>query len=198
MKYSILPSLVFGIALLTASSVQAQITAGNTDAPIPDALGGLVLIPGPGVHPAAQPVITVRDAGGNPVPGALVTIAIASPTNLICPLTVLTVPTNAIGEAHFALGGGGCTHLLPGSIVVSATPPGGGVPVVLRTYGNAKSPDYDGAGPNGVVDLADLIEFSNEFAGISPQDCHDYDNNGSVDIADLIIFSVAFLAAVNC
>jgi len=63
---------------------------------------------------------------------------------------------------------------------------------------NAKSPDYDGAGGNGSVGIADLVSFANEFNGITPPGCHDYTNDGATGIGDLVPFGSAFSAARHC
>jgi hypothetical protein len=67
--------------------------------------------------------------------------------------------------------------------------------VVIRDFRNVKSPDFDGAGGNHVVDLSDLEEFNRERGSGG---CHDYDNNGVVDLRDLVIFASGFSPGHHC
>ena len=171
----------------------AQISPTMSTVSPADALNGMVLTPNtPQVGPIAVETITVRNVAGAPVPGVTVTVVFPSPANLLCPSTVLAGVTNASGQVAFKVGGGGCTAGLPGACLVIA----GGV--TLRNYSNAKSPDWDGTGGDGQVNLADLLAFANEFTGVSPTLCHDYNNDGVVNLADLIVFSPLFLAATFC
>jgi hypothetical protein len=157
-----------------------------------DALNGSVLCPqSPFPIPSSINTITVRNSSNVPIPNASVVWQFTALNN-ICPTTVLTGNTNGIGELTLTLGGGGCAHNVPSASVVKANG------VTIRAYSNAKSPDYDGASGDGVVNLADLIKFSNEFLGVDPSECHDYDNNGDTNLGDLIIFSTPFVNSNSC
>ena len=70
--------------------------------------------------------------------------------------------------------------------------------VVIRSYVNVKSPDFDGARGDGAVGLPDLLAFAREFNGISPAACHDYTNDDVCGLADLSIFGTAFSGAHHC
>lgn len=153
-----------------------------------DALNGVLLAP-EGLA-ANQVEITVRNLSGDPVPNATVKVEFA-PALSLCSGTVLTAVTDTQGQAFFTLTGGGC-RTEPASCVIKVNNQTG------RSYENVKSPDFDGSGADLNVNLSDLIDFSNQFLGSAPADCHDYDNNGSTDLSDLVIFSAAFTMGQHC
>lgn len=164
-----------------------------------DALNGAVLGPdeegaAPFGHvplPASINTIIVRNGDNNPINQAVVTVSFTA-LSVVCDDAVLTATTDAAGECTITLAGGGCAHLVPSAAVFKANG------VTIRDYENAKSPDYDGGGGNFSVNLADLIQFSNEFLNSAPNECHDYDNTGEVTLPDLIIFSPPFLGSNVC
>ncbi len=173
-------------------SVRAELPSNNTSVQPADALNGLVLAPlDPVPAPASVNVITVRSSSNAPIPGATVEVIVSS-ANSLCAATVMTGVTDALGEVTITLGGGGCSNGTALSGLIKANS------VTVRSYDNVKSPDFDGAGGDLVVNLSDLVDFSNEFLGSAPSDCHDYDNNSSTDLSDLIIFSPTFVNPNSC
>jgi hypothetical protein len=133
----------------------------------------------------------VRDAGGVALPGEPVFLVFNSPSNVLCGTQVFAGVTDGLGQVQFVMSGGGCGSL-PSDVEVWATTG----PTLLRTF-MTRSPDFDGGSGDLRVTLADLLEFSNEFRGISP-DCHDYNRNGRVDVADVIIFAGTFTRGASC
>lgn len=157
-----------------------------------DALNGVVLGPNlPAPVPASVNVVTVKNSANAPIPAASVVVTLGA-GNVLCGSTVLTGTTNGAGQTTITLGGGGCQHNIALSAIVKANG------VTIRSYSNAKSPDFDGAGGNLSVQLGDLIKFSNEFLGAETPQCHDYDNDANCGLSDLIVFSPAFAAPNSC
>lgn len=165
---------------------------GNSTVRPSDTLRGMVLSPlRPAPAPASINTITVRNSANAPINNSAIVITLG-PDLVLCGATVLSGVTNASGQVVLTLGGGGCAHQIPLSGIVRASG------VTIRAYENVKSTDYDGSGGNLLVNLADLTQFSGEFGGSIPSECHDYDNDGSVGLPDLIIFSGPFQQAASC
>jgi hypothetical protein len=183
---------LLGLAL-TASMAAAEVPdQANCTVNPSDALGGLVFSPRlPSPAPASVNTITVRNSANAPINNSAVVVQVTGST-VLCGSTVLTGVTNASGQVVLTLGGGGCAHNVALSGIVRASG------VTIRTYANVKSPDYDGAAGNRVVNLPDLTQFSGEFGGGIPSACHDYDNNGNTGLSDLIIFGGPFQQAASC
>jgi hypothetical protein len=157
-----------------------------------DALDGAVLCPAsPSAIDASVNTIVVHNGDDDPIPGASVEVLFTALNN-ICPSAVLTGTCDSTGTVTITFEGGGCAHVVPSAAVVKANG------VTIRDYQNAKSPDYDGASGNGTVDLSDLIDFSNQFLDVEPNECHDYDNNGNTGLEDLIVFGGPFLNLNQC
>lgn len=158
-----------------------------------DALVGLVLCPAVPLGPISQAVntITVISNLGEPMADAAVVVLLTSATSA-CPGTVLTGSTSTAGVCTITLSASGCSGGSPGSGVIKANG------ITIRSYSNVKSPDFDGAGGNGVVDLADLLSFAAQFNGQHPAECHDYDNNHLCNLGDLVVFSGGFTTAKHC
>ncbi|MEZ4650541.1 MAG: hypothetical protein R3E97_17500 [Candidatus Eisenbacteria bacterium] len=157
-----------------------------------DALGGLVVAPlDPVALAATINTINVRNDQNAPIPNAAVTIEFSNAISL-CSATVTSGTTDANGDVTLTLGGGGCAHVVALSGQVKANG------VTIRNYENVKSPDYDGAAGDLVVNLSDLVVFSAEFLGSNPAECHDYDNNGATNLGDLVVFSPAFVNPNTC
>lgn len=151
-----------------------------------DALNGLVLAPNsPSPIPASVYTVTVRNCDQNPIAGAAVVFEFGAGID-ICTTAVHSGTTNGSGQAIVTLAGGGCLDGVANAGVVKAN----GLPI--RTYVNVKSPDYDGAGADGVVNIVDLVNFTADDA------CHDYDNDNDVDISDLVIFASGYLPLHSC
>lgn len=186
-------SLSSGTLLLPAGAL-ARTTPDppNVEVHPCDELGGVLLAPDrPEPLPATQVVIIVRNSDNQPVPNAQVVLEL-TPGNVLCDDMVTTAMTDGGGVAHMKMAGGGCVQHSALAGVLKANG------VTIRAYQDVKSPDQDGSGGDLRVDLSDLVAFSSEFLGASPDGCHDYDNGGSTDLGDLIIFSAAFAGALAC
>jgi hypothetical protein len=183
---------LLGLALCGSVAHAAIPSPGNCEVHPADDLNGLVVAPlDPAALPATINTITVRNNVNAPIENSAVTVEFSGAIN-VCAATVLAGVSNAAGQVVLTLGGGGCANNVALSGVVKASG------VTIRSYANVKSPDYDGAGGDKVVNLSDLVIFSNEFLGSVPAECHDYDNNGSTNLADLVIFSPAFVNPNSC
>ena len=185
--------LATGALLLPAGTVAMTVPDPPNITVTPcDALLGVFLSPNqPDAHPASEVEIVVRDSGNNPLPNVTVSFEMGS-SNVLCPDAVLGTTTDGMGVARLTLSGGGCAHQTPLSGVFKANG------VTFRAYQDVKSPDFDGAGGDLQVNLADLIAFSGEFLGSAPPKCHDYDNNAATNLGDLVMFSPAFVAGSHC
>jgi hypothetical protein len=175
-------------------------TVAQADVPDPafcsvvpsDALNGAYLVPQTGASIAlSENLVTVANSAGDPISGSTVVFEFTALSDL-CPGGVFTGVTDVNGEVTITLSGGGCAHIIPSGAVVKASG------VTIRDYQNAKSSDYDGAAGSGLVDIADLIKFSNEFLGVDANECHDYGTDGGTGIEDAIPFGDAFLGGNTC
>lgn len=155
-----------------------------------DAYGGFVTTPDVPLLPLLDCVVTVRTTSGNPIPGIEVVAEVAPPA-FLCPSAVLTGTTDADGIAHLHPAGGGCVST-PGAVVIYADG------VIIRSFDRWKSPDFDGAAASGEVALPDLLDFTAEFLGNAPADCHDYQNDGRCNISDLVVFANSFVRNTIC
>lgn len=139
--------------------------------------------------------ITVRNVSNNPIPNAVVQVLFLSGIR-ICQTAVHTVNTNASGFCTINLRGGGCINTeTTGACVVVANG------IEIKGYTRVKSPDnasHTASVPSGSVTVADLPFFADEFKGLQPAGCHDYDNSGAVTVADLPTFGDAFKASLSC
>ena len=157
-----------------------------------DALLGVICSPAlPTPLTESINTITVKQVSGGPVQNALVVVLLTA-RNPACPGAVLTGTTNASGITTITVAASGCADGTPSGCVIKANG------VTIRSYVNCKSPDFDGVGGNGVVNLADLISFANEFNGVLPPGCHDYTNDNLTNLSDLIPFGSAFSTAKHC
>lgn len=176
------------IALALCSSV-AMATVPDppkcTVAPC-DALGGVVLCPDTPAPILSSIVnLVIRNSSNNPINNAAVNIAFG--TGLcFCQSMVYNTNTNSSGQATLTLRGGGCLRGVADAVVIRANG------VIVRTYLNAKSPDW-APGCDLRVNLSDVIRFT-------PRTdlCFDFDNNGNVDLGDLIIFTSGYTPAHSC
>lgn len=154
-----------------------------------DAMNGLFMAPFvPAPISASIVTVTVRNSCDEGVASAGVEVVL-TPINSVCPSAVLFGTTNSEGEVTLTLGGGGCVYDVPLAGLIKANG------VTIRSYDHVRSPDGDA---NGVVDLADLIEFSAEFLGTSSTRCHDYDDDGMASLKDLILFAPGFVDGNHC
>lgn len=157
-----------------------------------DALNGVIVCPNiPSALTESINTITVKNSSGAPIANAS-TVVLLTASNPACPAALLTGTTNASGVVTITIAASGCADGIPSACVVKANG------VTIRSFVNAKSPDYDGAGGNGLVNLSDLIAFANEFNGINVPGCHDYTNDNLTNLSDLIPFGAAFSTAKHC
>jgi len=185
--------IAFVCLALSSAVAMADVPDPNQCSVTPsDALNGVICCPNiPSALTESINTITVKNQNGNAIANASVVVLLTA-SNPTCPAAVLTATTNASGVATITIAASGCAKAVPSACVVKANG------VTIRTYVNAKSPDYDGAGGNGSVGIADLVSFANEFNGITPPGCHDYTNDGATGIGDLVPFGSAFSAARHC
>lgn len=181
--------LVFSLIALALCSSVALATVPDppkcTVSPS-DALGGVVLCPDqPSAIPSSIINMTIRNSSNNPIANAAVNISFASGL-CFCQTMVYNTTTNGSGQATLTLRGGGCLRGVTDAAVIRANG------VVIRSYSNAKSPDW-APGCDRRVDLGDLIRFT-------PRTdlCFDFDNNGAVDLGDVIIFTSGYTPAHSC
>lgn len=152
-----------------------------------DALNGVVLGPdSPSPIPSSIVNMTIRNQSNNVIPSASVNITFGAGPFCFCNTMQYNTTTNANGYAQLTLRGGGCLNNVDQAAVIRANGS------IVRNYRNAKSPDFDGAAGNCVVNLPDYIRFTARDV------CHDYDNNGSVNLADFVLFSSGFSPAHSC
>ena len=165
--------------------------AGITVVPA-DQLSGVVCSPAlPTPLTESVNTITVKNTSGGPVPDLSVVVLLTA-SNPACPGAVLTGTTNAAGITTITVAASGCSDFVPSACVIKING------VTIRSYINCKSPDFDGASGNGLVNLADLIAFANEFNGVTLPGCHDYTNDNTTNLSDLIPFGSAFSTAKHC
>ena len=136
---------------------------------------------------ASMQTVTIRDANGDPIPYALVQFLFAP--GLVSCVTSNEGTTGPNGVVVIPLAGGGCLRDFPGAVRVAAN----GVPI--RSYGHAKSPDFNGVEGDLRVNLQDLLDFT---ANLASPGCHDYDGNGTMNLSDTLIFSPAFAPQHTC
>lgn len=156
-----------------------------------DALNGVILCPDtPNPIPTTLVDVVVRNFAGNPIPGAFVEMTFHHPAILLCQGAVLSGITNAAGQVQLRTAGGGCAAGVPNAAQIRANG------VLIRSYSNVKSPDWDGVQADLVVDAADQAFFSNCFVGYCP--CADYNNSGAMELADLALFQTPFSNNNQC
>ncbi len=101
--------------------------------------------------------------------------------------------TNGSGEAMIVLAGGGCDWDADNEQRIYASN------VLIRSdIEYWRSPDWDGSAGNGLVNVADLAKFADEFKGTYPAKCHDYYVDGYCSTQDLPFFADTFLAGAHC
>lgn len=162
------------------------------------ATGALMVVPNPAAWDDGGPTgdlrfqVTVRDATDALLPNVRVTWVLA-PQMAKCSGWVNSKITNATGTVTIDAKGGGY-----GTSEIQAQIGNGPEYVSLTGTATTRSPDYDRASGNGVVNLADFVVFSDEYLDVVPTLYHDYDNNGDVGLGDLVIFSKAFSTGNSC
>ncbi len=158
-----------------------------------DDLVGAVVSPHSGTPLTASVLsILIKDPFTcQPMANAQVVVLLTS-NHPVCPGAVLSATTDSQGRCSITVAAGGCSDAQPSACLIKANG------VTMRSYINVKSPDFDGAHADGVVNLADLILFSREFNGFAPAECHDYTNDNLCNLSDLTIFGEAFSRALHC
>lgn len=179
-------SAIFALALCSSVAMAAVPVPEKCSVTPADALNGLVLAPdSPSPIPSSVYTITVRNMNNDPIPNSTVTFEFTTGIRR-CTTMVMSGVTNNLGVVVMTLRGGGCAHNSQGAGIIKASG------ITIRSYLNVKSPDYDGVGANGQVNLADLVTYK------AANPCHDYNNDGSVNLSDLVIFSGAFSPSHVC
>jgi hypothetical protein len=178
MRFLLLLLVLAGTSSVVAA--QAPIDPARCSVVPADADNGFILCPDSPV-PIAESVYTVEvlDTYGIPVYHATVTIQFSDGIRL-CTTAEQSWLTDVAGRCTIRLRGGGCLSDTPGAAIVQADG------ITIRTYPNVKSPDFDGSGPDGTVDLADLVRYRTN------DPCHDYNNDGVFNVLDLDIMLRSF------
>jgi len=148
----------------------------------------------PGAVSGTTLTITVRNNVNQPISGASVVVTFNSAVKP-CVTALHTATTNPSGVCTVTLTGGGCLTGLLGACVITANS------VEIRNLLNVRSPDngsHTASVPSGSVTTTDLGYFGDEFKGVVPVGCHDYDNNGVVNTTDLGYFGDAYKLATVC
>lgn len=131
--------------------------------------------------------LTIRNQANNPIANAAVNFALAAGPLCICNSMVFNTTTNSQGIAIMTMRYGGCIRNTANAAVFTANG------VVVRTFSNTKSPDWDGVAGNCIVNLADLIAFSPHT-----DLCFDFNNDGLINLADIIDFSAGVSPSHSC
>lgn len=155
-----------------------------------DAVQRVLLIPGSPLEAAGTFTVTVRNAAGNPINNAVVSVEVgglADSKTVLCSNAVTQLNTNASGIVTFNVTGGGCLKQA-GAVVIRANG------VEIRSFPAVMSPDYTGTDNAGIanrwsksITAADFSAFGQSF-GLGGARCHDYDNNGVMGAADFSVF----------
>lgn len=154
-----------------------------------DGMNGLLVCPPvPSVVPGAQITVTARSVCGLPYVGASVYVLLTA-SNPLCSTSAISGTTNGEGEVVLTLPASGCRSNQPLTALIKVNG------VTIRSYANAKSPDWDA---DGTVGLGDLQQFAREFLGQTADRCLDFDNDGATGLSDLVPFGVAFMHANHC
>ena len=144
---------------------------------------GIFMYPDPVPGGLGEFVCNIRNADNDPIPDAFVQIIIGVPGNhWQCPDIVLTGTTDANGDVTFNISAGGCT-IGAGAVTIQANG------VDIRDYDNLKSADFSPV--DGATELADFIEFGNQYA-VSAPGCTDFFNDGATELTDFVAFGEAW------
>lgn len=162
--------------------------------PVGGAPSTKVALIAPGPLAGTHLTITVRNSSNNVIPGAAVSIIFGAGP-LVCGNAIHSVTANGSGVANIDMRGGGCLTGVSGAATIIANG------VILMDVFNVRSPDnasHTVCVPDLSVAISDLTNLADEFLGVAPAGCHDYDNSLTVDIADLPYFGDAFVASLQC
>lgn len=181
-------SALFALALCSSMALATVPYPPNCSVDA-DALSGVVLCPDvPSVIPQSIVNMTIRNQANNPIANAAVNIQFAAGPMCFCTSMNYNTTTDASGKASLTLRGGGCMRGVTDAAVIRANG------VVVRTYSNAKSPDWDGAAGNCTVNLADAVRF----VGPPTDLCFDFASDGSKDLGDVVVFTAGFTPGHSC
>jgi hypothetical protein len=181
-------SALFALALCSTAAFATVPWAANCVISPCDALNGVVSCPDtPAPIPASIVTLTIRNQANNPIVGAAVNLTLGAGPLCICNTMVFNTTTIGGGIATMTMRFGGCIMGVADAAVFRANG------VLIRSYMNTKSPDWDGAAGSCQVNLPDLVRF------VPRTDlCFDFDNNGAVDLGDIVIFTSGFTPAHAC
>ncbi len=139
--------------------------------------------------------ITVHNGSDVPIIGATVNVTFQSDVKTCVTAVHTGVTTAPLGQCTISLRGGGCLSSVLGGCVITANG------VEIKNLSFVRSPDnnsHTASQPDGSVSVADLTYFGDEFKGVVPAGCHDYDNNNLCNVTDLTYFGDAFKGAMTC
>jgi len=178
-------ALCSGLAMATVPDpTNCQVVPCDNLGPV--GIGGVVVCPGtPTAISASNVTVTVKNAAGNVIPNASIQVTFGAPVIAPCPTHPLPWTGTASGAGVWSsvFNAGGCLNLANACVITANG-------VVIRSYSNVKSPDWDGAAGNLQVQANDFSTFLTAYhAGAAG--CSDYDNNGGCDLGDFIIFASA-------
>ena len=181
-------SALFALALCSSMALATVPYPPNCVVAPCDAFQGAVLCPDtPSPIPASVVTLTIRNQANNPIANAAVNVTFGTGPLCVCPTMVFNTTTNGSGIATLTLRGGGCIQNTDLACVFRANG------VVVRDFLNLKSPDWDGAAGNCIVNLADLVRFAP-----GTDLCFDFNNNGLVQLDDVVIFVSGYTPAHHC
>ncbi len=132
--------------------------------------------------------VHLADHGHSPIPYARVEVILGYPNaHYVCPAAQFVYYADANGDARLTLPVGGCVLGEAGAFVIRVEG------VDIRSYGDVRSPDFDGSQGDGQVTLADFMAFGAERRSCSGEDCcFDFNNNGVMELADQVVFSAGW------
>jgi hypothetical protein len=181
-------SALFALALCSSMALATVPYPQNCVVSPCDALNGVVICPdAPSVIPASIVTLTIRNQANNPIPNAAVNVTFGAGPLCICTTMVYNATTIANGTCTLTMRGGGCIDGGADAAVFRANG------VIVRTFINVKSPDWDGAAGSCQVNLPDLIRFVPRT-----DNCFNFDNAGGNDIGDTILFTSGYSPAHFC
>ncbi len=166
---------------------------------------------------AGRFTVTVRDIANNPIPGALVTVALddcarvhlcagsCDPLVSACPARSLQRATDAAGVARFlVVGASEDDGVPPDGVPATGNPPPGCVRIVADgvELGHALCAVYDASGARYPATLGvEVVDIRtvNQAIGIGLQyyQRYDYDFNGKNDVRDLFFWNHLYAAGTS-
>jgi hypothetical protein len=181
-------SALFALALCSSMALATVPYPPNCVVTPCDALGGAIMCPdNPSPIPTSVVTLTIRNQANNPIANAAVNVTFGTGPLCVCPSMVFNTTTNSSGGATMTLRGGGCINGVTDACVFRANG------VVVRTYPNLKSPDWDGAAGNCSVNLSDFVRFAG-----GTDLCFDFNNVGGIDLSDIVTFISGFTPSHHC